>query len=203
MKVKICGIRTSSAALAAEAGGADYVGFVFYKKSRRYITAEDAEKIASSISAPLKVGVFVDEQPEEILRTFRVAGLDLVQLHGHEDADFAKGLGLPLIKAFRWGDDFSVSEANSYGAKYILIDSFSPGSAGGTGKSFSWQEAREAAESLSVPFFVAGGISEENVREAANVFHPFGVDVSGSLEINGEKSPEKILRFLDLAKNID
>lgn len=196
MKIKICGIKNLEAAKTAEAYGADYIGFVFLKGRHRYIEPEAAAKISKSIKNAMKVGVFVDEDPDYVNQVAESCGLDYVQLHGHEDESYASQINYPIIKAYRYGENFSVEEAEHYPAEIILIDSFVKGKAGGTGTAFDWQKAADGIRGLKKPFMVAGGISKQNAAEAIRIFSPFGLDVSGSLEINGEKSPKLIQEFL-------
>ncbi len=202
MKVKICGIRTLEAAKAAEAGGADFVGFIFYPGSSRYIEPEQARKIAGEITGPKKVGVFVDEDPAQVNEIARLVGLDYVQLHGHEDISYAAAMERPIIKAWRFGDGFSAGMANAYPSEIVLLDSFAKGQMGGTGQTFAWREAADEAGQVTKPLLIAGGISIRNVKEAAEIFRPFGVDVSGSLEEDGQKSPQRIGEFLCYVKNL-
>ena len=199
MKIKICGLRSLAMAQAAENAGADFIGFVF-APSHRYITPEAAAMISQRIHGCQKVGVFVDEDVREVNRIALQCKLDFVQLHGHEDAVYARKVCIPVIKAFRWGDDFSVDAANANPARYILLDSFTKGMAGGTGQSFSWLEAAAQVSALTKPFLVAGGINASNVRTVKIQLHPFGVDASGSLEVNGEKDQEKIREFIAAVK---
>jgi phosphoribosylanthranilate isomerase len=142
------------------------------------------------------VGVFVDAHISEVNEIAEFCGLDYVQLHGHEDEAYARQVTRPVIKAYRYGDNFKAEEAEQYPAELILLDSFVKGEAGGTGKTFAWQEASREVASLGKPLLVAGGISEENLSEVAATFHPYGVDVSGSLEEQGEKSVRLITSFL-------
>ena len=200
MKVKICGLRTVEAARTAAEAGADFLGFIFWPGSRRAIAPEAAAAICQEVKGAARVGVFVDETREEIQRIARLCGLDYVQLHGHEDGGFAASLQLPVIKAFRWGDDFSPEEANAFPAKIILLDSFAKGMPGGTGQTFAWHQAAAAAKLVKKPLLVAGGINQENVGKVETIFRPFGVDVSGSLEENGEKSLRKIRDFMIMIK---
>ncbi len=197
MKVKICGIRNLETALVAEQCGADLLGFIFYPKSHRYIEPKQAADITARLTRAKKVGVFVDESWREVNRILRIADLDYVQLHGRESVEYAEKIEAPVIKAWRWGDGFTAEEANGFPAEMILVDTFVKGQAGGTGESFCWSEASEELGKLQKPWLLAGGISADNVKEATDILHPFGVDVSGSLEIKGKKSTEKIEEFLD------
>ena len=201
MRVKMCGMRTIAAAGAAEEAGADYIGFIFAKNSRRYIAPEVAREIACALCHVKKVGVFVDAPMSDVNAIAGLVGLDYVQLHGHETAEMARQSERPVIKAYRYGDDFSVETANAYPAEMILVDSYVRGTAGGTGTAFHWQEAAREIARVIKPVLIAGGITAENVGEAAAIFQPFGVDVSGSLEEDGEKSEAKIRAFMEVVRN--
>ena len=200
MLVKMCGMKTVSAALAAEEAGADYIGFVFAKKSRRFIAPKAAQEIVRELRRAQKVGVFVDAPMDEVNAIAALVGLDYVQLHGHETAETARGSERPVIKAYRYGDDYDVDAANKYPAEIILVDSYLQGAAGGTGTVFAWQEAAREIARITTPVLIAGGITAGNVGEAAVLFHPFGVDVSGGLEEQGEKSEEKIRAFMEAVR---
>ena len=196
MRVKMCAMKTLTAARAAEEAGADYVGFIFAEGSRRYVAPETAREIVRQLHRVQKVGVFVDAPMDTVNEIAELVGLDYVQLHGHETADMARRAARPVIKAYRYGDDFDAAAANAYPAEIILVDSYVAGAAGGTGTAFGWQEAAREIARVTKPVLIAGGITAENVGEAAVVFHSFGVDVSGGLEENGEKSEEKIRAFM-------
>ena len=200
MRVKMCGMKTVSAALAAEEADADYIGFVFAEKSRRFIAPKAAQEIARELRHAQKVGVCVDAPMDEVNAIAALVGLDYVQLHGHETAETARGSERPVIKAYRYGDDFDVDAANKYPAEIILVDSYLQGAAGGTGTVFAWQEAAREIARITKPVLIAGGITAENVGEAAVIFHPFGVAVSGGLEEQGEKSEEKIRAFMEAVR---
>ena len=199
MEIKICGMKSLEAAKAAEEAGAGFLGFVFHAPSHRNVPPALAASICREVKACKTVGVFVDEALDRVNEIARWCNFDYVQLHGHEDAAYARRVERPVIKAFRWGDDFQAEAANKYPAEIILLDSYSKHMAGGTGRSFAWQEAARAVKELEKPLFIAGGITAENAREAADIFHPYGLDVSGSLEENGEKSPKKIRQFMEAA----
>lgn len=201
MRVKMCGMRTVAAARAAEEAGADYIGFIFAKNSRRYVAPETAQEIARALHRVRTVGVFVDAPMSDVNAIAGLVGLDYVQLHGHESAEMAQQAERPVIKAYRYGDDFSVEAANAYPAEMILVDSYVAGAAGGTGTAFHWQEAAREIARVTKPVLIAGGITAENVGEAAAIFQPFGVDVSGGLEEDGEKSEAKIRAFMEVVRN--
>ena len=190
MRVKMCGMQTAAAARAAEEAGADYIGFIFAPGSRRYVAPETAREIAK------QVGVFVDAPMAEVNRIAAVVGLDYVQLHGHETAEMARMAERPVIKAYRYGDDFDTETANAYPAEIILVDSYVRGAAGGTGQTFRWQEAAQEIARVTKPVLIAGGITAANVGEVMDTFQPFGIDVSGGLEEDGVKSKAKIAAFM-------
>ena len=196
MRVKMCGMHTLAAARAAEAAGADYIGFIFAQGSRRYAAPETAHEIAREMQRVKKVGVFVDAPMAEVNQIADAVGLDYVQLHGHETAEIARMAERPVIKAYRYGDDFDAETANVYPAEIILVDSYVKGAAGGTGLTFHWQEAAREIARVTKPVLIAGGITAANVREAVETFHPFGIDVSGGLEEDGVKSKAKITAFM-------
>lgn len=193
-KVKICGIRDMEAARAAST--ADFMGFIMSDRFKRFCPTDTVRRICSEVKGPMKVGVFVDQPAHEVNDLAEYCGLDLVQLHGHEDEMYAQKIQKPIIKAFRYGEDFSLERAEAYPAKYILIDNYSKHSIGGSGVSFRWQEAAGTIRNLKKPYIIAGGISDNTIQEAIKVFNPYGIDASGSMEIDGRKSPELIKKFL-------
>ena len=151
MRVKMCGMKTIAAAYAARDAGADYIGFIFARESRRYITPKDAHSICAAVDVVKKVGVFVDADPEEMNEIAAYCGLDYVQLHGHEPAEAARRVERPVIKAYRCGDDFDADAANAYPAEIILVDSYAPGAAGGTGAAFAWEDAAREIARVTKP----------------------------------------------------
>ena len=201
LKIKICGIKDVESARAVEKFDADFLGMIFYPKSHRYVDLETARQIVNSIdrSHLQIVGVFVDESIDVVNRISNELRLDFVQLHGAEDEDYARQIDSKIIKAFRIGDDFEVNRANKFPSEMVLIDTYVRGQVGGTGQSFDWTHAD--VENLQKDFLIAGGISIENFHRAVNIFkskseHFAGLDVSGSLEIDREKSPALIENFL-------
>ena len=200
IKTKICGIKSIDAARSVEKFGGDFIGFIFYPKSHRYIDPRDAKKIIDSLNRKSKiVGVFVDEDPDKINSIARDLNLDFIQLHGNESAQYARQIEFPIIKAWRINDNFDIERANQFPCEIALLDTFVKGSAGGTGKSFDWENLE--LDGFNKDFLIAGGISIENVDRAVEIFQKsdrfIGVDVSGSLEIDYQKSPDLIQKFLE------
>ncbi len=201
MKIKICGIKTLTAAQAVENYGSDFIGCIFYKKSRRYISPELAAQILKPLKRVKKVGVFVNEKVSVVNEISALVNLDYVQLHGNENADYAAQIHKPIIKAYRFNENFNVDDANNFPCEFILIDSFVKGQVGGTGQTFNWENSADKISQITKPIFIAGGISLENFSDAARIFKPYALDVSGSLEIDGEKSVDKIKSFMTATKN--
>ena len=201
--VKICGITNAGDARVAADAGADAVGFIFAQSPRR-VDAEEARRI--SIALPeniIRVGVFVDEEPAEVLRISREVGLDLVQLHGDEPPETVTALreaGVKVMKALRVRDGASLEALDEYEAELFLLDAYSARARGGTGERFDWRVAKSVKVRDNI--VVSGGLGPENVREAVGFFEPFGVDASSSLEAEpGRKNGERVRRFVLAAKD--
>lgn len=201
MKIKICGITNFADALAAVENGAEMLGFNFYPKSPRFIQTEDARRISEQMPKyVLKVGVFVNESLDDVLKTARVARLDIVQLHGDETPDFASKItDFPVIKALRVGDGFRPESAAEYQTA-ILLDAFDKTERGGTGKVFDWRIALETKKVVP-ELILAGGLSPENVGEAIKTIAPSAVDVCSSIESRaGKKDLRKMREFIANAR---
>lgn len=201
VRVKICGITNQEDAEVAAEAGADALGFVFYRKSPRFVTPEDAAKIISSLPPFIsKVGVFVDERPDEIARSAAVSGIDTVQLHGQENPEYCRSVGLPIIKAFAIKSEQSLAAIPLFAVSGFLLDSYVPGQSGGTGTVFNWELAVEAKR-YGRPLILAGGLTPENIQEAVQFVRPFAVDVSSGVEQSPKrKDAQKIQLFISRAK---
>jgi phosphoribosylanthranilate isomerase len=199
---KVCGITNPGDARVAADAGADAIGLIFAESPRR-VDIEEAQKI--NIALPdgvLKVGVFVDVDPEEVLRIAREVGLDLAQLHGDETPETVaaiRGAGLPVMKALRVRNAEALADIQSYEADLFMLDAWSARVRGGTGETFDWGLAKSVKGRGNI--VVSGGLTPENVREAVEFFEPYGVDASSSLEERpGKKDGERVRRFVRAAK---
>ena len=191
-KVKICGLSTKEAVETAVSAGADYIGFVF-APSKRQVTLEQAAELAKLIPVNVKkVGVFVSPSRAELLEAIDKVGLDLVQVHGQVADGLFEDLPCASIQAVQVDGDGHVPHSR---ADYLLFDA----PVAGSGQTFDWGQL-DTTE-LAQPFFIAGGLNEDNVARAIQYFSPFAVDVSSGVEIDGHKDHEKISRFIERAKN--
>ncbi|MFP5409572.1 MAG: phosphoribosylanthranilate isomerase [Gammaproteobacteria bacterium] len=201
VRVKICGITRIDDLHAACAAGADALGFVFYDKSPRHVSAEAAAALLRELPPFVQsVGLFVNAEPEFIQAVLRVAPLDLLQFHGDETpADCARH-GRPYLKAIRVNPDTDLLKcaADFEAAQGLLLDAFVPGVPGGTGERFDWNLIPPA---LPRPVILSGGLDPGNVAEAVRRVRPWAVDVSSGVEVSkGIKDAQKIARFIANAK---
>ncbi|KKK34065.1 N-(5'-phosphoribosyl)anthranilate isomerase [Salinicoccus sediminis] len=202
MKVKICGVQTVEAAKAVEESGADMIGFLF-ADSRRRVTAGEAEEIAGALGSGIRrVGVFVNAGKDEIDEAIRRAGLDYVQLHGDEDGDFARSLDARVIKVFSHASPCTFREMFSFPADFILIDSGSKNTRGGTGRAFDWS-ALDHPDIDKGRLILAGGLDAGNIRAAYSEVGPYAVDLSSGAETDGTKDPEKIKDIMNEVRSVN
>ena len=190
-KIKFCGLKRKADIEAANALKPDFIGFVFAKDSRRYISPENAAVLKSRLSPEISaVGVFVNERPESIASLLDKGVIDLAQLHGDEDEAYISRLkeltGKPVIKAFRISSASEAVKASASSADMILLDSGT-----GSGRTFNWQLIKE----IRRPYFLAGGLDSENAGNAVRLLHPWAVDVSSGIETDGLKDIEKMAAF--------
>ncbi len=203
MLVKICGIKSREVLHKVRECGADVAGFVF-AKGWRQLTVEQAAGICCGVCGIKKAGVFVNAPLEEIACAVRECGLDYVQLHGDETAEFAavlrKEFHVKIIRAFRYRESFQAEAAVSFPADVLLVDTYQKASYGGTGQSFDWRAAKAELGRIDKPLWIAGGINRENVGSMLELLRPNGIDVSSGVEENGEKSLREIERFMECAR---
>jgi len=205
VKVKICGITNLEDAKAAIKAGCDALGFVFYRKSRRFIPPGKARGIIRNLDKNiLKVGVFVDAKEKTIKNIANSCALDILQFHGKESPGFCqKFVGFKVIKAFRVKDRIDPVKVLSYPTFGYLFDTFIKAQPGGTGRSFQWSLLR-FSDKIKKLRFLSGGLNKENVKEAIRMVQPDWVDVSSSVESRpGKKDHQKVRAFIKAAKNIN
>ena len=187
-KVKMCGLSRMEDIEYANEVLPEFIGFVFAPKSRRYVSFEQAKKLRGELDYRIAaVGVFVDEDIENIVRLVKDEVIDMVQLHGSEDnvyiAKLREMAEVPIIQAFKIIDSYDAGRAVLSDADFVLLDSGM-----GTGKTFDWS----IIKSINRPYFLAGGISPENAAQAVERFSPYAVDASSSLETDGVKDLSKM-----------
>lgn len=197
IKVKLCGLRRGEDIAFANEVRPDYIGFVFAPKSRRAVTAEKAKVLREKLGAGMiPVGVFVNQPVEVLAQLLNEGIIDWAQLHGQEDEDYLKALRKltqkPILQAFRVETREDVKRAMASSADGILLDN----GAGGTGETFNWSLVRNCSR----PFFLAGGLTPENVTEAIAQVQPYGVDTSSGVETAGWKDREKMRRFVQAVR---
>ena len=203
-KVKICGLMDQVTVDETVQAGADYLGFVF-AKSKRNITPEKVRAITRNVPEKVKiVGVFVSPSLKELQAVIRIAKLDLVQIHGELFPEIVSCISIPVIQSFDGQSPELPSLLASSTADFYLLDApiTNETYAGGNGKTFDWQKiSSESQKQLKKkPFFIAGGLTQANVTEAIQLFEPFAVDVSSSVETDGVKDVTKIKAFIKAVK---
>lgn len=192
-RIKFCGLKTLDDIYAANEICPEYVGFVFAPKSKRFIAPAQAEKLRGALSEKiLAVGVFVNENPATVAELLNAGIIDAAQLHGNEDDTYIKNLrGITkkiIIQAFQSNNILAAEKSL---ADFILIDS----GAGG-GKVFDWS----LIKNLRREYFLAGGLTPENVDNAIRLLNPFAVDVSSGIETNGRKDFSKMATFAEVVR---
>ena len=196
MKVKFCGIKRIEDIDICNELKPDYIGFVFFDKSKRFIKPIDAKALKEKLNKNiLAVGVFVNEKIDKIVEIVNDEIIDLIQLHGDEDNDYIKHLKdkvkLPIIKAFKVSSKNDIINIDKCLADYVLLDS-----GAGTGTTFDW----ELIKGVNRDYFLAGGLRTENVESAIKELRPFAVDVSSGIETDGVKDKSKMSKFLEIIR---
>ena len=191
VQVKICGICDAAGAAAAIEAGADLIGFHFCSSQRR-VTPEEAKAIIDGLTPrPTIVGVFIDQDADEVRQIAEFAGLDLLQLHGSESLGF--NAGRPVMKVLKVRDG-QVPDAEGW-PDPVMLDSWSADQRGGTGQVWDWELARPLLAARKV--FIAGGLEPGNVGKVVSGFKPYGVDVSSGVESSVRvKDPDKVRAFV-------
>ncbi len=215
-RVKICGVANAADAEAVAALKPDFMGFIFWTGSKRFVKPEDVREWISKIPATIKkVGVFVDASPDEVKRIVETAHLDIAQLHGAEDSEKYRGVasliwhvvkiapGHPQVPTIgkNAGANFQSLE-NTASVDALLIDTYNPTSPGGTGEMGDWDVARRFVAASPKPVLLAGGLTAGNVAAAIRLVKPWGVDVSSGVEERpAKKDLQKVKDFIHAARN--
>lgn len=190
-KVKICGLSTVEAVETAVLAGADYIGFVF-AESKRQVSLEQAHELAKLVTGKTKiVGVFVSPTLEDLEQAIAQVPLDIVQIHGTFDEDLLPLISVPVIRAIQLRDQEAQVTSQ---ADYLLFDA----PVAGSGQTFDWDLLK--GQKIQQDFFIAGGLTVDNVRQARETFQPYALDVSSGVETDGRKDLEKIKAFIEGAK---
>ena len=189
-RIKFCGLKTFDDISFANELRPEYVGFVFAPKSKRYVAPAQAKKLRAALDKNiLAVGVFVNENISAVAELLNAGIIDAAQLHGSEDETYIQNLraltSKPLIKAFRI-NDFIPNSQFIIPNCFILIDA-----GAGDGKTFDWN----LIKNLRREYFLAGGLTPENVGDAIRILNPFAVDVSSGIETDGKKDFNKMVAF--------
>lgn len=190
-KIKICGLSTVEAVETAVLEGADYIGFVF-AASKRQVSLEQAQELAKRVTGKTKiVGVFVSPSLEDLEQAIGQVPLDMVQIHGIFDEVLIPLISVPVIRAIQLSDQEAQVSSQ---ADYLLFDA----PVAGSGQTFDWGLLKD--QKIQQDFFIAGGLTVDNVRQARETFQPYAVDVSSGVETDGRKDIEKIKAFIEGAK---
>lgn len=202
MKIKMCGLRRPDDIIYANEYLPDYIGFVF-AESRRKVSGEEAKNLGAQLDPFIKkVGVFVNEPVRSLITISKQAGLDIIQLHGDEGEEYIKEVkhetGKELWKAVRVRMVKDIQEAQRLPADKLLLDSFSEESYGGTGKVMDFAVLDQA--DFRKPYFIAGGLTVENLPEILKKAEPYGIDISSGIETEGVKDREKMLKVIQCVR---
>ena len=199
-KIKICGLRSLQDAASVNAVLPDFVGFVFVKGRKRYVEPETAAEIKAALKPVIQtVGVFLDEDRDEVVNILNSGVIDIAQLHGNESEEYIAYVreksGKPVINVLNLKNAENLSESikrlEQSCADYIMLDA-----GAGEGRMFDLS----LAQNLERPFIIAGGLDERNVSDVIKALRPFAVDVSSGVESAGIKDPRKIRRFVETVR---
>lgn len=194
--IKLCGLMRAEDIEAVNILKPEYIGFVFAEKSKRCVTPEKAAELKRLLNPEVKaVGVFVDEDIDNVSKLIKNGTIDIAQLHGSEDNSYIeklkKRINTPVIKAFQIKSGEDIAEAQNSAADYVLLDSGK-----GSGQIFNW----ELIKSINRPYFLAGGLDTENIQSAIRSNRPFAVDVSSGIETDGKKDLDKMTAFVNAVR---
>lgn len=195
-KIKLCGMRNAADIAVVNQLKPDYIGFILAPQFWRYVPSETVARLRAALDPAIQVvGVFVNQDVNEVARLLTEGTIDVAQLHGQEDEAYIAALrqmtDKPIFKAFKINTPEAVATANASSADCVLLDSGT-----GTGTVFDWS----LLEQIRRPYFLAGGLHPGNVADAVGTLQPYGVDVSSGIETNKRKDPEKMAAFVAAVK---
>ena len=197
---KICGITNLPDAQAAAVHGASAIGFIFYEKSPRAISIENAKFISDHLEKDIsKVGVFVNHDKGFIEEAIQSVPLNIIQLHGEETPGFCDQFNVLVLKALRVKDESSLSVMGDFNVAGFLLDTFSNYQYGGTGETFDWSLLNEQ---IDTPIILSGGLNPDNILDAIDSVNPAAIDVNSGVELSpGKKDHQKINLLFENLKN--
>ena len=195
-KIKMCGLSRIEDIEAANAIKPDYIGFVFAPKSKRRVSYKQAVDLKNLLDKDIKaVGVFLNEDIDQVISLLNLGIIDAAQLHGDESVEYItriqKETGKPVIKAFQIHSEQDVTCAEKTIADYIILDAGT-----GEGKTFDWA----LVENFKKPYFLAGGLNPGNVTDAMRKLNPYALDVSTGIETDGLKDKKKMAEFAEAVR---
>jgi phosphoribosylanthranilate isomerase len=201
MKIKVCGMKHPQNIKEVAELKPDYMGFIFYAKSARYVPGVPVNELPSTVT---KTGVFVNEGADSISSLINENGLNAIQLHGNESPDFCQAFynNVTVFKAFGVDENFNFDQLNAYAQSvdYFLFDTKTDAH-GGSGKAFNWEVLNRYQ--LNVPFFLSGGLSLDNLEKIKNIKHPalYGVDLNSRFETEpGMKDTDKLRKAFNILR---
>ena len=208
MKIKLCGLKRIEDIEAVNEAKPDYIGFIFAKKTRRYVSTETAERLKQHLNPDIEaVGVFVNKDIDKVIEQAKKQVIDVIQLHGEEDVayvkDLKKAVDVPIIKAISMTKPDARQQISMWeisDVDYLLLDSGN----GGTGEQFNYKLLQEIGN-LKKPYFLAGGLNPENLENAVQQLknnQPYALDLSSGIETNGIKDLDKIKKAVEAARRI-
>lgn len=200
-KIKICGLMRPEDIAAVNEARPDYIGFLFAKGRKRTVMHETAENLRSMLIPEIKaVGVFLDNDPEEVLMLSESGTIDIIQLHGNEDANYIENIrkhtDKPIIKAVSVRTSEDIILADTLPVDFLLLDTYKKGMQGGTGEVFDWNTIPK----INKPFFLAGGLNESNIADAMK-YGAYCLDVSSGAETDGKKDRSKIFNLVNIVRS--
>lgn len=197
IKIKLCGLKSLADIEIINKYSPEYIGFIFYKKSKRYIDYKTAKMLKNALNKNISaVGVFVNEDIDTVINLLNENIIDIAQLHGNENENYIKTLksltNKTIIKAFKIQNALDIQNAQQSPADLVLLDS----GEGGTGETFNWS----LIKSFNRPYFLAGGLNIDNIQTALDTLTPYALDVSSGIETDNIKDAKKIKAFIQTVR---